>query len=108
MITITQRAAEQIKLAAKQGGSQGMALRIAAQRKPDRSIEYAMGFDDAAITDTQLQYYGVNVIVSATSELLLEGTTLDFVELDKDSFEFIFLNPNDPNYTPPDIAAEPK
>ena len=48
MVMITQRAAEQIKIAAEKSGSQGMTLRIAAQRKPDGSIDYAMGFDDVA------------------------------------------------------------
>ena len=101
MITITERAAQQIKQAAEQGGTQGMPLRIAAQRKPDGSIDYAMGFDEVAVTDTQLQFYGVDIIVSATSDTLLEDTTLDFVELDEGGQQFIFLNPNDPNYVPP-------
>ena len=101
MVMITQRAAEQIKIAAEKSGSQGMTLRIAAQRKPDGSIDYAMGFDDVAITDTQQQFYGVDVIVSATSDTLLEDTTLDYVELDEGDYQFIFLNPNDPNYVPP-------
>ena len=103
MVMLTKRAAEQIKQAADQSGLQGQALRIAAQRKPDQSIEYAMGFDEAGMTDTRLRFFGVEVLVSATSEALLEGATLDYVELAEYGPEkqFIFLNPNDPNYVPP-------
>ena len=32
---------------------------------------------------------------------MLRGATLDFVELEPGDFQFIFLNPNDPNYVPP-------
>lgn len=106
MVMITQRAAAQIKQAAEQGGTQGMALRIAAQRKPDGSIEYAMGFDDAVMTDTRLQLHNVEVIVSATSDDLLENTTLDYVQLDEGDHQFIFVNPDDPNYTPPKPDSE--
>ena len=38
----------------------------------------------------------------------LKNCKLDFVELDKDkgTREFIFLNPNDPAYTPPDESLD--
>ena len=48
MITITPAAAQQIKVAAKEGRMEGMALRIAAQRSADGAIQYALGFDDAS------------------------------------------------------------
>ena len=108
MVTLTRRAAEQIKQSADQSGMQGQALRIAAQRKPDQSIEYAMGFDEAGMTDTRLQFYGVEVLVSATSETLLEDAILDYVELEEygQDKQFIFLNPNDPSYVPPSDNEE--
>ena len=33
---------------------------------------------------------------------LLSDTVLDYVQMDDGKYEFIFLNPNDPNYKPPD------
>jgi iron-sulfur cluster assembly protein len=33
---------------------------------------------------------------------LLNDAVLDYVQLDDGKYEFIFLNPNDPNYQPPD------
>jgi iron-sulfur cluster assembly protein len=102
MITITPAAAAQILTSAIQGGTQGMALRIAAQRSPDGSIHYAMGFDDTKRSDdTHYTTEGVGLVVAATSTILLEGTTLDYVELEPGRFDFIFMNPNDPNYRPP-------
>lgn len=102
MITITPAAAAQIRTAAKQGRMEGMALRIAAQRSADGSIQYAMGFDDSTRSDdTRLTSESVELVVSSTSTLLLEGTTLDFVEIEPGRSEFIFMNPNDPNYRPP-------
>lgn len=102
MITITPAAAAQIRTAARQGRMEGMALRIAAQRGTDGSIQYAMGFDDATRSDdTRYSSESVELVVAATSTLLLDGTTLDYVELEAGHSEFIFMNPNDPNYRPP-------
>ncbi len=100
-ITVTQAAADQIALAAEQGRMEGLALRIAAKRQQDGSIEYAMGFDDAAEDDERLQVLGVSLVVAPASVEMLEGMTLDFVELEPGSNQFIFLNPNDPHYIPP-------
>ncbi|GMQ90316.1 MAG: hypothetical protein BMS9Abin10_0682 [Gammaproteobacteria bacterium] len=101
MITVTENAAAQIRGAARQGGMEGMALRIAAKRKPDGSIDYAMGFDDITDHDTRISAHGVDIVVTQTSAALLENTVLDYVELKPDGFEFIFMNPNDPGYVAP-------
>ncbi len=102
MITITPAAAAQIQTSALQGGTQGLALRIAAQRNPDGSIQYAMGFDATRrADDTRFTEAGIALAVAGTSTILLEGTTIDYVELEAGRFEFIFMNPNDPNYRPP-------
>ena len=102
MITITPAAAAQIRSAAKQGRMEGLALRIAAQRGADGSIQYAMGFDDSTRSDdTRYTSEGVELVVASTSTILLDGTTLDYAELEPGRSEFIFMNPNDPNYRPP-------
>ncbi len=46
MFEITENAAEQVRNAAEQGGTEGMALRMAARMKEDGSIDYLMGFDE--------------------------------------------------------------
>nr|NIO43378.1 iron-sulfur cluster assembly accessory protein [Burkholderiales bacterium] len=62
MISITEQAAVQIRAAAKQAGTDGMALRIAAKRKSDGSIDYAMGFDNVAEKDTRVSVHGIDVV----------------------------------------------
>jgi len=102
MITITPAAAKQIKESARQTQSEGMALRLAAKRMPDGSIHYGMGFDDIGRhDDLRFTCEGIEVVVAPVSLELLSGTTIDYVELEPGKFEFIFLNPNDPNYSPP-------
>ncbi len=102
MIKVTDAAMEQIKLSAKQNKTEGLPLRIAATRNPDKTIHYGMGFDEAKDEDTRINVAdGVDIIVSPISAELLDGTTLDYVELEPGNFQFIFMNPNDPEYRPP-------
>ena len=101
MITVTPAAAKQIRHSAKEGRMEGMPLRIAVTRNPDGSLHYGMGFDDTGRdTDTTFESEGIQIVVAPNSLPLLDGTTIDFVELEPGKFEFIFMNPNDPNYKP--------
>lgn len=108
MITVSKAAADQILESAKQGNAEGLGLRIAATKKEDGSIDYVMGFadrdmDDDIFFDTE----GVKIIVSASSYELLKNTELDYVKLDDvEEMQFIFKNPNDPNYKSDDAATE--
>jgi iron-sulfur cluster assembly protein len=102
MITITPAAAEQIRDSARQGNLHGMPLRIAAKRADDGSIQYGMGFADEALEgDQKFNSEGIDIVVSNMSMDLLKDTVLDFVELDNGEKNFIFKNPHDPNYQPP-------
>ena len=101
MIKVTPAAAAQIKLSADQGKAEGMALRIAATRNEDKSIHYGMGFDDSKEDDITVSTEDIEIILSASSAELLKDTTIDFVELEPEKFQFIFMNPNDPNFIPP-------
>ena len=102
MITLTAKAAKQIRYSATQGKMQGMPLRVAATRKSDDSLHYAMGFDDVPNEkDHKFSSQGIDIVVSKTSIDLLKGTTVDYVKIDSGELQFIFINPNDPNYTEP-------
>jgi iron-sulfur cluster assembly protein len=101
MIKVTEEAARQIKLSAKQGKAEGMPLRIAASKNEDDSIHYGMGFDDSKDDDISVTSQDVEIIVSPVSAELLKDTVLDFVELEPGKHQFIFMNPNDPTYKPP-------
>lgn len=101
MMTITPEAATQIQLSAVQSQAQDLPLRIAATRKEDGQFHYQMGFDEAqGVGDVLVEAEGVSVIIDAASALLLKGAWLDFVDLDG-HMEFVFMNPNDPHYRPP-------
>lgn len=102
MIEVTPAAVEQIRKSVVETDSEGMALRIAAKRKPDGSIEYAMGFDKPSSTDNTVKLDRIDVLIAPTSSDLLQGTRLDYVEIESGQFHFIFENPNDPTYVPPE------
>ena len=97
----TPQAAEQVKVAAEQGGTAGMALRLAAQQRPDVSIDYCIVFDVGTEYYIRFISEGVQILMEPEYVPLLDAATLDFVELDVGEPKFIFLNPNDPTYVPP-------
>jgi len=102
MIKISTRAIEQIINSIAQGAMQALPLRIAIKKQDDGSFHYAMGFDEQRLPgDHFVTVSGINLVVSKTSQALADGMTIDFVELEADKPEFIFLNPNDPTYVPP-------
>jgi iron-sulfur cluster assembly protein len=101
MITITQAAARQIRRTADSGNMEELALRIAASRNPDGTIGYRMGFDEIARDDVLVNARGVDVVLRDGDKELLNGMTLDYVELKPGDFQFIFLNPNDAGFQQP-------
>ncbi len=96
MITISKRAARQIKKSISLSDAEGMSLRIAAKRLEDGSFDYAMGFDDSDHNDSHHRSQGIDIVVAPTSTELLRDAKLDYVQLDDGEFHFIFSNPNDP------------
>lgn len=108
MITVSKSAAEQIRHSSSTTAAGSMALRIAAKRNADGSIDYAMGFDEADNNDTQIVCEAVTIVVAPSSVELLSDVTLDYVELEPGQFHFIFHNPNDPHYVPPRTSRKTK
>jgi len=98
MITITDAAANQIKESAKQGKTEGLALRMACTKQADGSLHYGMGFDEKTEEDQSFISNDIELIVAPVSMALLTGTVLDFVELEEGKPDFIFQNPNDPDH----------
>lgn len=106
-ILVTETAAEQIKKAALESQVDELPLRLAASKKPDGSFHYGMGFDDVGNSESKDFNYesnGVKIVVAESSHALLTGTTIDYIELEPKQFHFVFLNPNDPNYKPPETS----
>lgn len=105
MFKVTTNAAEKVKTAAQESGTEGMALRFAAEKKPDGSIDYKMGFDEATEDDISFVSEGISIVMAPEYVPLLDQATMDYVELEPGEFQFIFLNPLDANYQPPSEDA---
>lgn len=102
MITVTKDAAAQINHSVDVSDANNLALRIAISKDQNNSFQYAMGFDEVKnATDLTCQSEGVTLVYSSEEKELLQGMTLDFVELEDGQRNFVFLNPNDPAFTPP-------
>ena len=103
---ITDQAARQIIKSSESSDSKDWPLRIAVNVAEDGKFNYLMGFDQSREEDLRLKINNVEIIISPDSMIHLKNCKLDFVELEKDSHEFIFLNPNDPSYTAPDETLD--
>lgn len=93
MFTLTPAAAEQIaRAAANQPDGMGQPmLRVAAKHdEKDGGLVYGMGFDEEREDDLILDGGGIAILISPRSQPLLEGTTLDFTEIQPGEFQFIF------------------
>ena len=102
MISLSTAAIEQIRNSAEANGITSVPLRVAVKHMEDGSFHYAMGFDEQRLPgDSFFNFDGVDLVVATTSKELTDGMTIDFVELEPGKPEFIFLNPNDPDYVPP-------
>jgi iron-sulfur cluster assembly protein len=91
LITVTPRAAAQIRNAATQGAAEELGLRLAAKQSADGLVGYGMGFDEERENDERVETAGVTLLISPLSRALLEDVVLDFVELEPGDLRFIFI-----------------
>lgn len=101
MFRLTKAAADQVRRAAEQIGTSGMALRLVARHQASGGIEYLMGFDEVKDDDIRFQSEGVHILIAPEYAPLLNETVMDFVKMEAEARQFIFLNPQDPEYVPP-------
>jgi len=81
-LAITPRAAQEVRRAAAVSGAEGLALRVAAKREDDGSVQLGIGFDTERTNDELIETAGVTLLVSHHSRDLLEDMVLDFVAPD--------------------------
>lgn len=108
MVEVSVQAAQQIIKSAHESKMLGIPLRVAATKNADGSIHYGIGFDDIGNqqgSDQRFTSNGIEIVVAESSLDLVKGMTIDYVEIEPKQFRFVFLNPNDPNYSPPEPAA---
>lgn len=96
MFQVTASATQEILAAAARSDAAGLALRVAARQVADGSIEYGMGFDEEREDDTPASFGELTVLVGSPSQPLLDGTVLDYVEIEPGRFDFVFIPALDP------------
>ncbi len=102
IVTLTPAAITMVKQAlAGDDVEPGTGLRLAAKPDGKGGIDYALGFDVPNPEDFKIDCDGIDVLISPLSEEVLDGTVLDYAEVKAGDSHFIFMNPNDPNYEPP-------
>ena len=84
------------------------AYQYVAKKLPDGSLDYGMGFDEARDEDLSYNCEGIEVVFQPEYGPLLSGAVLDYVEMEPGQYQFIFMNPNDPNYKPPEGGPAPE
>lgn len=95
LISVSKAAVERIRQSAAESKMETPVLRVAAQLGDDGSVQFGMGFDQARPGDTTVETEGVFVVVAERSRELVDGTHLDFVEVEPGDFRFIFVAPGD-------------
>ena len=78
LVIVTPDAARQILIAAGSSDAEGLALRIAASREADGSLDYAMGFDNVRKGDIALTSEGIELVVAEEHRELLGGNDARF------------------------------
>ena len=103
---ISDDAAKQINIASKQSESSEWPLRISLNVDSSGKFKYLMGFDQSKEEDLQLKINGINILIDPDSMVNLKNTKLDYVAIDGSDKQFIFINPNDPEYKKPDESLD--
>lgn len=104
MINVTEKARREILDSMEKAGLSDTGLRIAARTRADGSFEYLIGFDEVKPDDIVTEERGIRLMYSPDMDALLKGLTLEFDILEEGREPtFIFLNPNDPAYVPPEL-----
>ncbi|MBP1684007.1 MAG: iron-sulfur cluster assembly accessory protein [Deltaproteobacteria bacterium] len=91
VLSLTEAAAEMVKVAMQREGLVGHALRISVVGGGCSGLQYSLNFDDSTRPDDSVvEQHGVRLVVDATSAPYLAGTTIDYVKgLHGAGFKFV-------------------
>jgi iron-sulfur cluster assembly protein len=91
--TLTQKAAEQIKLISRKEGREPI-VRVQVLGGGCNGLSYKLSFEEPVIENHhRVHWYGLDIIIDKKSALFLKGTELDFTD-GLDGQGFVFRNPN--------------
>ncbi|MBI5816016.1 MAG: iron-sulfur cluster assembly accessory protein [Nitrospinae bacterium] len=95
MITVSQKAAEQILKVQTESGAAGKNLRIAIAGSGCGGPQYQLGFDTQGEGDARFDSNGISVLVDPNSLTQLTGSEIDFAD-GAYGPSFVVNNPNAP------------
>jgi len=93
MITLTERAAIQVKKVQEDTNASDKSLRVAVVGGGCSGLQYQLGFDDKAESDASFESNGITVLIDPQSATSLNGIEIDYAETLEGS-SFVFNNPN--------------
>jgi iron-sulfur cluster assembly protein len=94
-MTITDAAAERVKVLLSKRGKPSVGIRIGVRSKGCSGMSYTLEYaDEKTPFDEILEDKGVTVLIDPKATMFILGTEMDFVE-DKMQSGFVFKNPNE-------------
>jgi iron-sulfur cluster assembly protein len=94
-MTITDAAAERVKVLLEKRGKPSVGIRIGVRSKGCSGMSYTLEYaDEKTQFDEILEDKGVTVLIDPKATMFILGTEMDFVE-DKMQSGFVFRNPNE-------------
>ena len=78
MITLTPRAARQVRSMHAESGAPEKHLRVLVESGGCSGFQYGMSFDERNPDDAELESEGIVFLIDPTSLAYLEGTSIDF------------------------------
>ncbi|HIP86703.1 MAG TPA: iron-sulfur cluster assembly accessory protein, partial [Aquifex sp.] len=79
VITLTQKAAEELKKLAQQHNIEDIVLRVQAIPGGCSGVSYSMGFDEVRDGDTVIEQHGIKIVVDQNSVPFVNGAEIDYV-----------------------------
>ena len=78
MVTLTPRAANQVRQLRSSTAAPGQSLRLSVESGGCSGMQYGMSFDEAKPGDTAVESEGVAILLDAASLAHLRGSSVDF------------------------------
>jgi len=79
VITLTEKAAQELKKLAEQHNIEEIVLRVQAIPGGCSGISYSMGFDEVRDGDTVIEQHGIKIVVDQNSVPFINGAEIDYV-----------------------------
>jgi iron-sulfur cluster assembly protein len=79
-LTLTEKAAEKVKLAMQKQGKPKSGLRLYVAGGGCSGFQYGLAFDDKTDSDHVIDSHGVTLLVDEQSAQYLDGSEVDYVE----------------------------